>query len=134
MASPFACLPTRDPRSGRSSPDDLRGKPEKIRGLYQVFERIIAACGPYGMTVTKTAISFKGSVRGFACATPRSTSLAGFLDLMKEVHEPPFTRVAPYTSRLWVHRFVVETVEQFNDEFAARVREAYLVGEGDHRS
>lgn len=116
-----------------TSEDHLRGKPEGVRTLYEAFERGIAACGPYRMTVTKTAISFKGSVRGFAGVTPRLTSLAGFLDLMEEVHEPPFTRVTPYTPRLWVHRFVVETVDQFNDEFATRVREAYRVGEGAHR-
>jgi hypothetical protein len=113
--------------------DHLRDKPEHVRAFYEAFERMIAACGPYQTTVTKTAISFMGSVRGFAGATPRSTSLAGFLDLMKEVHEPPFTRVSPYTSRLWVHRFVIETAEQLNVGFAVRVGEAYRVGEGAHR-
>jgi hypothetical protein len=113
--------------------DHLRGKPERVRALYEAFERMIAACGLYRTTVTESAISFKGSVRGFAGVTPRSTSLAGFLDLMEEVHEPPFTRVVPYTSRLWVHRFVIESAEQLNDEFAVRVREAYRVGQGAHR-
>jgi hypothetical protein len=113
--------------------DHLRGKPEHVRALYEAFERTIAACGPYDTTVTKTAISFKGAARGFAGATPRSKSLAGFLDLVAEVHEPPFTRVTPYTSTLWVHRFVIESTEQLDKRFALRVREAYGVGQGAHR-
>jgi hypothetical protein len=114
--------------------DHLRGKPDDVRNLYEAFERAIAACGPYDTTVTKTAISFKGPARGFAGATPRANSLSGFLDLMTEVHEPPFTRVTPYTSTLWVHRFVIERPEQFDNTFATCVREAYRVGQGAHRA
>jgi hypothetical protein len=66
--------------------------------------------------------------------TPRSNRLAGFLDLMVEVDEPPFTRVVPYTSTLWVQRFVVERAEQLDNRFAVGVREAYRVGQGAHRS
>jgi hypothetical protein len=114
--------------------DHLRGKADHVRALYELFERAIAACGPFDVTVTKTAISYKGVVRGFAGVTPRSNTLTGFLDLMEEVHEPPFTRVVPYTSTLWVHRFVVERAEQLDNRFATRVGEAYRVGQGAHRA
>jgi hypothetical protein len=114
--------------------DHLRDKPEHVRACYEIFEQAIAACGPYQTSVTKTAISFKGAVRGFAGATPRSKSLTGFLDLQEEVHEPPFTRVTPYTSRLWVHRFVITEPEQLGERFAALVQAAYQVGQGAHRS
>jgi len=114
--------------------DHLRGKSEHVRALYESLEQLIAACGPYETSVTKTAIAFKGSARGFAGATPRAKSLTGFLDLMTEVREPPFTRVTPYTSKLWVHRFVVESLEQLDKRFAVRVRQAYEVGQGAHRA
>jgi hypothetical protein len=114
--------------------DHFRDKPEHIRSLYEVFERAIAACGPYQTSVTKTAISFKGSVRGFAGATPRAKSLTGFLDLQEQVHGPPFTRVTPYTSRLWVHRFVIKKADELDDRFVALVQAAYEVGQGAHRS
>jgi hypothetical protein len=113
--------------------DHLREKPEHVRSLYEAFEQAIAACGPYHTTITKTAVSFKGAVRGFAGATPRANDLTGFLDLMEEVHEPPFTRVEPYTSRLWIHRFVIREAEQFNDRFRALINDAYQVGQGAHR-
>ena len=114
--------------------DHLRGKAAHVRDLYQAFERLIADCGPYEVTVAKTAISFKGEVRGFAGATPRANSLSGFLDLMEQHDEPPFTRVVPYTAKLWVHRFVVESIDQLDDRFAARVQDAYRVGAGAHRT
>jgi hypothetical protein len=113
--------------------DHLRGKAEHVRSLYAAFERLITSCGPYQASVTKTAIAFHGPVRGFAGVTPRSKSLAGFLDLTREVDEPPFTSISPYTAKLWVHRFVIETAEQFDDRFASRVSEAYRVGHGAHR-
>ena len=100
----------------------------------RAFEQAIAACGPYQTSVTKTAISFKGAVRGFAGATPRSKSLTGFLDLQQEVHESPFTRVRPYTSKLWVHRFVITDLEQLDGRFVALINAAYGVGRGAHRS
>jgi hypothetical protein len=114
--------------------DHLLDKPAHIRALYDAFEQAIAACGAYQTSVTKTAISFKGAVRGFAGATPRSKSLTGFLDLQEEVHESPFTRVGRYTSRLWVHRFVITDLEQLDKRFVALVKAAYEVGQGAHRS
>ena len=113
--------------------DHLRDKPEKVRTLFERFERLVRDCGDYEQGVTKTAITFKGPVRGFAGVTPRRNDLTGFLDLMEEVHEPPFTRVSPYTRRLWVHRFVVNDSAQLDRAFAARVAEAYSVGKGAHR-
>jgi hypothetical protein len=113
--------------------DHLRDKSERVRALYEAFERLINNCGPYERTVTKTAIAFKGSVRGFAGVTPRRERLAGFLDLAEEANEAPFTRVEPYTKSLWVHRFVVDTVDQFDASFATRVAQAYAIGQGAHR-
>ena len=114
--------------------DHLRDKTQHIRALYEGFEQAVAACGPYQTSVTKTAISFKGAVRGFAGATPRAKSLTGFLDLQEQVHEPPFTRVTPYTSRLWVHRFVIKRADELDDRFLALLNDAYQVGQGAHRS
>jgi len=113
--------------------DHLRDKPEAVRALFAAFEQLVDRCGPCERRVTKTAIAFKGPVRGFAGVTPRRNDLTGFLDLTEQVHGPPFTRVTPYTRRLWVHRFVVSELAQLDAAFAARVAEAYAVGQGAHR-
>jgi Domain of unknown function (DUF5655) len=111
----------------------LHDTSETVRSLFESFERLIGDCGPYERSITKTAIAYKGTVRGFAGVTPRRHTLTGFLDLVEPVHEPPFTRVTPYTKRLWVHRFVVDDPQQFDEGFAARVAQAYAVGNGAHR-
>jgi hypothetical protein len=113
--------------------DHLRDKPEEVRALFDAFEGLVADCGDYERRVTKTAITFKGPVRGFAGVTPRRGDVTGFLDLTEQVRELPFTRVTPYTKRLWVHRFVVNDLAQLDQTFAARVAEAYAVGQGAHR-
>jgi hypothetical protein len=113
--------------------DHLAGKSEAVRELFEAFEALIGKCGAYERSVTKTAIAYKGTVRGFAGVTPRKEHLTGFLDLTEEHHEAPFTRVTPYTKRLFVHRFVVHDHSQLNRAFRARIKEAYAVGQGEHR-
>jgi hypothetical protein len=113
--------------------DHLRDKSADVRALFDAFERLIDDCGPYVRSVTKTAIAYKGSARGFAGVTPRRNDVTGFLDLTEPVHEPPFTRVTPYTKRLFVHRFVVRDPRQLDKAFASRIAQAYAVGQGAHR-
>jgi hypothetical protein len=114
--------------------DHLAGKSDAVRLLFERFEKLIRRCGPYERSVTKTAIAYKGTVRGFAGVTPRRGHLTGFLDLTDQVHGAPFTRVTPYTNRLWVHRFVLDDPRQLDRAFAARVAQAYMVGQGAHRA
>jgi hypothetical protein len=113
--------------------DHLLGKSDAIRTLFESFENLIRDCGSYERSVTKTAIAYTGSVRGFAGVTPRRQHLSGFLDLTRRVEQPPFTRVTPYTKRLWVHRFVLADLAELDAAFAARVAEAFAVGQGAHR-
>jgi hypothetical protein len=113
--------------------DHLSSKGEAVRQLYEAFERLITACGPTERSVTKTAIVFKGRVRGFAGVTPGRRGLAGFLDLMEQAQEPPFIRASQYTQRLWVNRFVVGAIDQLDDRFAVRIAQAYAIGAGAHR-
>ena len=83
--------------------------------------------------VTKTAIAFKGTHRGFAGAKPRKSSLDGFLDLQREVRDERFLRVSPYTKSLFVHQFRITSAEQIDNSFAGWIEEAYQVGCGAHR-
>jgi hypothetical protein len=110
----------------------LADKPRSVVDLYERFIAIVAACGPHTVGVTKTAIAFKGTRRGFAGAKPRNNSLNGFLDLQHKVRDERFLRVSPYTKSLFVHQFRITDVAQLDDSFAAWVEEAYQVGQGDH--
>jgi hypothetical protein len=112
----------------------LADKPDAVVDLYRRFVALVAESGPHTVSVTKTAIAFKGARRGFAGAKPRTSSLDGFLDLQRRVDDDErILRVSPYTKRLFVHQFRVTDAAQLDDTFAGWVREAYLVGQGAHR-
>jgi hypothetical protein len=110
----------------------LADKPKLITDLYDRFVGMLAMCGPYTVSVTKTAIAFKGTRRGFAGAKPRKASLDGFLDLQREVRDERFLRVSPYTKSLFVHQFRITSAEQLDESFATWLEAAYQVGQGAH--
>ena len=112
--------------------DHLLGKPEFSVALYHTFVGLIAACGEYTVSPSKTTITFKGERRGFAGARPDSKGLIGYLDLQRALVDPRITRVAPYTKRLFVHHYRIRDQAELDDEFAGWVREAYAVGQGAH--
>jgi hypothetical protein len=112
--------------------DHLRGRHPAVIRLYERFVDLITACGPFEVSVAKTAITFKGSRRGFAGAKPKDQWLDGYLDLERQLKDPRILRASPYTKRLFVHQFRVTALDQLDEEFAGWVREAYEVGEGRH--
>jgi hypothetical protein len=112
--------------------DHLRGRGPAVIRLYERFVELITACGPFEVSVAKTAITFKGSRRGFAGAKPKDQWLDGYLDLQRQLKDPRILRASPYTKRLFVHQFRVTAPDQLDEEFAGWVREAYEVGEGRH--
>jgi hypothetical protein len=110
----------------------LTAKPDLVRDLYRRFIDLVEACGPFTYNVTKTAISLKGTRRGFAGAKPKRQTLDGFLDLQHVVRDPRIVRSSPYTRRLYVHQFRLSSTTQLDEQFASWVQEAYDVGAGAH--
>jgi hypothetical protein len=112
--------------------DHLEGKPESSIRLYEKFVELVQACGLFEYVVTKTGIGFRGPRRAFAGATPTKKGLQGYMDITHPVDDPRFTRVNPYTKRLFVHGFLITRDEQLDAQFADWIREAYAVGQGEH--
>jgi len=112
--------------------DHLVGMPERSVALYHAFVGLIAACGDYTVSPSKTSITFKGARRGFAGARPDNKGLVGYLDLQRAVTDRRITSVSPYTKRLFVHHYRIRELAELDDDFAAWVREAYAVGQGAH--
>ena len=100
--------------------------------LYERFITLVQGCGPFSYRVTKTAITLKGTRRGFAGAKPKQRSLDGYLDLQRQLRDQRITRASAYTKRLFVHQFRVTSLVQLDEEFAGWIREAYDVGAGAH--
>jgi hypothetical protein len=110
----------------------LLGKPPEVVALYHRFIELAQACGPFTYAVSKTAITLKGTRRGFAGARLGHHALSGYLDLTRRVADPRITRSSPYTQRLWVHHFRVDIPSHLDQQFADWLGEAYGVGSGAH--
>jgi hypothetical protein len=112
--------------------DHIAGTPDEIVALYRRFITLVDECGPFSYRVTKTAITLKGTRRGFAGAVPKDRSLDGYLDLQRVITDPRIMRSSPYTKRLFVHQFRVTALDQLDAAFASWISEAYAVGSGAH--
>ena len=110
----------------------LQGKRPEVIALYHRFIELAQACGPFTCAVSKSAITLKGTRRGFAGAVLGERALRGYLDLPRLVEDARITRSAPYTKRLYVHHFRVDRPGQLDEQFAGWLSEAYQVGAGAH--
>lgn len=110
----------------------LANRPAKVVGLYHRFIELAAECGPFTISVAKTAITLKGARRGFAGATLSDRTLGGYLDLQRRVEDPRISRSDPYTKHLYVHHFRIAELTELDVTFAGWLREAYAVGAGAH--
>ena len=110
----------------------LSGKPVHVVALYHRFIELAEACGPFTYAVAKTAVSLKGTRRGFAGAVLTMSSLDGHFDLQRQLSDPRIRRSSPYTRRLFVHHFRVKSLDELDDEFGRWMAEAHAVGQGAH--
>jgi uncharacterized protein DUF5655 len=110
----------------------LLGKRPEVIALYHRFIELAQACGPFTYAVSKSAITLKGTRRGFAGAILGERALRGYLDLPRCVEDARITRSARYTKRLYVHHFRIDNPGQLDEQFANWLGEAYQVGAGAH--
>lgn len=110
----------------------LSGKAPDVVALYERFIALAEECGPFTYSVAKTAITLKGTRRGFAGVVLGDHGIRGYFDVQRSISDPRISSVSPYTKRLFVHHFRVQSPEQLDDEFAGWLREAYAVGAGAH--
>ncbi|REJ08202.1 hypothetical protein DY023_01410 [Microbacterium bovistercoris] len=111
----------------------LRGKPPEVVALYDRFIELAEECGPFTYSVNRSAITIKGTRRGFAGVIPGDDHLRGYLDLTRAIEpDPRIQRSAAYESRLFVNYFRVTSLDEMDDTFAQWLAESYAVGRGDH--
>jgi hypothetical protein len=103
----------------------------EVAELFHRFSDAVAECGPFEYAPIRVQVGFRVN-RVFAGVELRKTGLHGYLDLDGRVDSPRFVKIMPYTRRLWVHRFVVTSPEQLDEEFRGWIRGGYHVGEGSH--
>jgi hypothetical protein len=109
----------------------LEGHDPTTLAFYEKFVQLVQACGSFEYAPTRRQIGFQVK-RIFAGVHLTKKGLEGYLDMARRVDSPRFSRVSPYTHRLFVHRFIISDASELDDEFAGWVCEAYAVGEGKH--
>lgn len=110
--------------------DHLRDKDPAAVALFQAFAQAVQDAGPFEYSPIRAQVGFRGQKRIFAGVRLTRRGLEGYLDLPRSVDSPRFRNVSPYTRRLFVHHFVLTSIEQLDAEFVGWIQEAYQVGQG----
>ncbi len=110
--------------------DHLRDKDAAVVAIFHAFSQAVQDAGPFEYSPIKAQVGFRGRKRIFAGVRLAGRGLEGYLDLPRSVDSSRFRNVSPYTRRLFVHRFVLTSVDQLDAEFIGWIHEAYQVGQG----
>jgi hypothetical protein len=96
-----------------------------VRAAFDLLLELATVDGPIPVVAQKSRIVFAAPMRFIAIQVPRDR-LRGHVLLDRAVPHPVVTEIVPnaYESGLYLHRFSVATPEEFDDAFAAFVREA----------
>lgn len=110
--------------------DHVRDKDPAVVALFHSFAQAVQDAGPFEYSPIRAQVGFRGQKRIFAGVRLTARGLEGYLDLPRSVESSRFRNVSPYTRRLFVHHFVLSSVDQLDAEFIAWIHEAYQVGQG----
>jgi hypothetical protein len=112
--------------------DDLfRGKPPRIRQLFDRFRSMVERLGPVKLLPYRHKIGFMVRVR-FAGAVPKKEWLEVGFWLPRRVSSPRFRRVETITPRAHVHLLRISHPSELDREVGGWLREAYAVGRQEH--
>ncbi len=110
----------------------FRGKPSKIRRLYERFVSRVRSCGPVKILAEKTRIAFQVRM-SFAALQAQRGKIIGHLVLPQRFERPCFLRIDSVSRGNHVHHFRIEKPEDLDQELCGFIRQAYQVGEQKHR-
>lgn len=104
----------------------LKGKGDRARELFDGFERLIAACGPYEVAPAKTRVAFMARVRfaGVNAISDRGMTIA--FGLPRPLRHPRIRKVEDYGSGWLGHWVRISSPEELDDELLGWLRESYL--------
>jgi hypothetical protein len=114
---------------------DLRelfaGSEAHMAPLFDLFTKLVRACGPVALIPQKTRAVFQVRIR-FAAIYPRRSYLLCGLLLGRKLAHPRFVKVETYTPRCLGHYLRLAGEGDLDTELSDWVREAYEVGEQRH--
>jgi hypothetical protein len=103
----------------------LEGKGAQARALFDGFERLIAACGPYEISPAKTRVSFSARARFATVWRVHDRGMTISFALPRALRSPRFAKVEEVAPG-WVGHFMrVESPGELDDELAAWLQRSY---------
>jgi hypothetical protein len=103
-----------------------------VREVFDAVLAVVTACGPVEVLPEKTRIALHVRM-SFAAFVPRRGWLDGHLVLARSVDSPRFRRVQVFSEHNVLHGFRLRSPAEVDGELSAWLREAYAVGEQQHR-
>jgi Domain of unknown function (DUF5655) len=103
----------------------LEGKGARARELFEGFERLIAACGPYEVAPAKTRVAFMGRVRfaGVHALSERGMTIA--FGLPHPLPHPRIRKIEDYGGGWNGHWMRITEPKELDDELVGWLRESY---------
>ncbi|MBV8216357.1 MAG: hypothetical protein JOZ08_24325 [Verrucomicrobia bacterium] len=118
---------------GKYSVEDfLDGKTQKAIAIYRAFEELVFGLGSVRLAPAKTRVGFQARMIFAAVNRLSSDKLQAHVVLARRLESPRFTKIETISARNHVHHFVIESVDQLDDEVLAWLQEAYRVGLQQH--
>ena len=97
----------------------------RARRMFDGFEQMIAACGPYHVSPAKTRIAFLGLVRFAGVTSLTEQAMVCAFALPHRLRSRRFSKVEEVAPGWWSHRLRVTAPEQLDGELQGWLRESY---------
>jgi hypothetical protein len=108
------------------------GKGQEAESLYRAFEKLVLGLGPVLLAPAKTRVGFQARMIFAAVNKLSRDKLQAHVVLPRRLESSRFTKNETISARNHVHHFLIETVDQLDDEVLAWLQEAYRVGLQQH--
>jgi Domain of unknown function (DUF5655) len=102
----------------------LAGKGERARELFNVFEGLVAACGPYEVAPAKTRVAFMGRVPFASANSLSDRGMNIHFGLPRRLRSRRIRKEEELGS-WFVHHLRITSVDELDDELLAWLRESY---------
>jgi len=103
----------------------LAGKGERARALFEGFERLVAACGPYEVAPAKTRVAFMGRVRFAGVHAISDRGMTIVFALPEPMRHPRIRKVERIVPGWWGHWMRITDPDELDGELLGWLRESY---------
>lgn len=117
--------------SGYSLDEPFRGRPDKVRKLFDAVRQAVESIGPVTLVPYRDRVAFMVRVR-FAGARPRNHWLDVDFWLTRRVESPRFQKIETLSPYTHIHTVRVTEPSDVDDELTGWLREAHAVGRQEH--